>query len=75
MMNDQDVRELTRIRFALRELITEGVRGEAAAPLIDQMAALGARQAPGAGVDVEAWRWRALFRLDGLFGRKIDPKI
>ena len=62
-MNYQDVRELVRIRYELRTLARGA--GEVAAPLLERMRNLAARDAAeSAAVQTELRRWQSVFQLE-----------
>jgi hypothetical protein len=61
-MEYRDIRELVRIRYELRTL-GRGA-GEAAAPLLERMRSLAARDAAeSAAVQTELQRWQSVFQL------------
>ncbi len=62
-MSDEDVRELVRIRFELRQLAVGGACREEAASWVDRLSALAGR-ALEPPLKPEVQRWRAFFRLD-----------
>jgi hypothetical protein len=62
-MDYRDIRELVRIRYELRSL-TRGA-GQTAAPLLERMRNLAARDAAeSAAVQTELRRWQSVFQLE-----------
>ena len=62
-MDYREVRELVRIRYELRTLAPGA--GQVAAPLLERMRSLAARDAAeSAAVQTELRRWQSVFQLD-----------